>query len=116
LDDLRRHKELVETQANLLQVQESRAFRMQCEISFADIEEIGRENQRLAVINWLSSADAHLDQEASAAARRDYPRACRWILEKPEIRAWYDPDDSLVRLVWVNGIPGAGKLHDHISR
>jgi hypothetical protein len=113
LDDLRRHKELVETQANLLQIQESRAFRIQCQNSFATIQETGRKNQHLAVINWLSSTNAHLDQQASATARHNYPGTCRWILEKPEIKIWYDPDDSMVRLVWLNGIPGAGNFPDY---
>jgi hypothetical protein len=106
----------VETQANLLQIQECRAFRLQCLESFNTIQATERKNQRLTVISWLSSADANLDQEGSAAARRDYPRTCHWIFRKPEIKSWYDPDESLISQVWLNGIPGAGKVHDHPFR
>jgi hypothetical protein len=110
LDDLRRHKELVENQANLLQFQESRALRLQFQDSFKAAEKTERENRRLAVMNWLSAADAHLDQEGVAMVRHDYPGTCRWIIEKPELKAWYDPEDTLVRLIWLKGIPGAGSF------
>jgi hypothetical protein len=116
LDNLRRHKELVESQANLLQIQESRALRVQFQDLFATTQRTERENQRLAVMNWLSSADAYLDQEGAAMARHDYPGTCRWIIEKPELKAWYDPEDSLVRLIWLNGIPGAGNFPSHTPR
>jgi hypothetical protein len=114
LDDLRRHKELVETQANLLQIQESRAFRTQCQSTFASIQKTERQNQNLTVISWLSSADVNFDQEYAAGARCEHPKTCRWILEKPEIKAWYDLDDSMVPLVWLNGIPGSGNFPDII--
>lgn len=106
----------METKANLMQIQESRAFHTQCQISFAAIQEAECKTQRLAVNSWLSSADPNLDQEGSAAERRKYPKTGRWILEKPEIKAWNDPDESLVRLVWLNGIPGAGDFRLPTSR
>jgi hypothetical protein len=64
----------------------------------------------VAVVNWLSAADAILDQEASAAMRSEYPAAGRWVFEDPKMKAWADPVNSVVPILWMNGIPGAGKI------
>ena len=77
--------------------------------SFAAIEEAERKRQLILVMNWLSAADSILDQEAAASVRRDYPPTGRWILEDPKIKAWCEPSNSVVPIVWINGIPGAGK-------
>ena len=108
LENLRRHGSLVESQANLIQIQESQAESARLQASLLNLEESERREKTLNVFNWLSSADIDLDQEANAVVRREYPESGFWIFENEKIKAWTDPNNSLIPLVWLNGIPGAG--------
>jgi hypothetical protein len=109
LNDLSRHKALIERQASTVHIQEARTERENVRASFAVIEEVEKKNKLLVVLNWLSSADMILDQEAYLAIRQEYPTTGRWVLENPTIKSWSDPAKDLTPLVWINGIPGAGK-------
>lgn len=109
LDDLYRHKLLVERQASLIEYQVSQAERANVRNSLTVLEEAERKNRHLAVVNWLSATDAILDQEASTAMRSEDPTAGRWVFEEPKMKAWVDPAKSAVPLLWMNGIPGAGR-------
>ena len=77
--------------------------------SFAMLEEAERKKRQVVVVNWLSATDAILDQEASKAMRNEYPMAGRWVFEDPKMKTWVDPGKSVAPLLWMNGIPGAGK-------
>jgi len=65
--------------------------------------------KRIAVINWLSAADADADQVAFSAARQDIPDTGRWILDHLHIKTWLDRTQSTIPIVWLNGKPGAGE-------
>ena len=109
LNDIARHHELIERKANLVQIQESRDARLQSQTSFAALEREQNLAKTLAVVNWLSAADTALDQEDFAGKRQYSPDSGRWILQEPKVRDWLDPADSSVPILWLNGIPGAGK-------
>jgi hypothetical protein len=98
----------VESQANLIQYQQSQAERASTRNSFAILEDGERKNKLLGVINWLSAADSILDQEASKVMRNEYRGAGRWVFEDQKMKAWIDPRNLMVPILWMNGIPGAG--------
>jgi hypothetical protein len=75
---------------------------------FAVIEETAQKKKRLDVVNWLAAVDSVLDQEASAAIRHDYPSTGKWVLQDVKIKSWMDPNNAMVPIMWMNGIPGAG--------
>jgi hypothetical protein len=50
-----------------------------------------------------------MDQELLENFRRDYPSTGRWILEDSKIKTWIDPQKYLIPILWLKGIPGAGK-------
>lgn len=116
MENLRRHRELIEIRASLIQFQESRALRSNVNSAFEATKNTERNNKRLAVVSWLSAADSDLDQEASVAERLEHPGTGRWIFDKPEMKAWCDPDSTLVPALWLNGIPGAGNCYATLSR
>ncbi|KAH8800405.1 hypothetical protein F5884DRAFT_863111 [Xylogone sp. PMI_703] len=109
LNDLIRHRELIESAASLEQIQEARDARLQSEVSFAAFEQKQNYMKKLAVINWLSAADSDIDQATFAMTRRDIPETGQWILSDPTIEIWLDPSQTTVPMVWLNGKPGAGK-------
>jgi hypothetical protein len=91
-------------------MQEFRDSRLQSQASFAAIERYQNRTKTLAVINWLSAADASLDQEAFASTRHDIPDTSCWILNEPKVKDWLNPSECSVPVFWLNGIPGAGRF------
>ncbi|KAF2178019.1 hypothetical protein K469DRAFT_601007, partial [Zopfia rhizophila CBS 207.26] len=116
LDDLRRHKSLIETQANLYQFQEVQRIKATTETEFhqlRDAEDLRRKNM---VLDWLSAASVQEDQEMRSSARIEYPGVCKWILDHPNFLTWRDSPNSNP-FVWVTGMPGSAsfiieKLHE----
>ncbi|KAF4628757.1 hypothetical protein G7Y89_g9399 [Cudoniella acicularis] len=109
IDDLQNHKMLVESQANILQIRDSQIEREAARKAFADIKEEERKTKYFRVLNWLSATEVILDQEAAALARKEYPTTGNWILDNNIIKAWTHVRNTVAPLVWINGIPGAGK-------
>lgn len=108
--DLQRHKNLVESQANVLDIRASQAARELAEKAFHDQDVARKDYQRLAIRDWIPARNVKLDHEAYVGTRALYPNTGLWILEKTAIAAWHDKQHSSGSLVWINGIPGAGKL------
>ncbi|TEY63394.1 hypothetical protein BOTCAL_0155g00160 [Botryotinia calthae] len=128
-----RHKALVESQATILQFEKQQKDYTKAETSLSTIQEsilsiqeyqrehlnhkkqfeaIEKEDnkrQRLALIDWLASTDPIPDHEFAVSMRADCPSSGNWILRENKIEAWLDPQQSTVPLLWINGIPGAGK-------
>lgn len=109
MNDIARHRELIESKANLVQIQESRDARLQSQASFAALEREQNLAKMLSVVNWLSAADTVLDHEDFASRRQYTPDSGRWILKEPKVKDWLDPANSSVPIFWLHGIPGAGK-------
>jgi hypothetical protein len=73
------------------------------------LKENQQKTQHFDVLNWLSAPVAALDQEAAAEVRREYPASGQWLLQDSKMTVWMDFNNSLVPMLWINGIPGAGK-------
>ncbi|KAF2181728.1 hypothetical protein K469DRAFT_691815 [Zopfia rhizophila CBS 207.26] len=127
---LRRHRDLVESQANLLHLQQSQDHFEQCQEYFQQSQEHFRKyeqdlidiqkkldvqldeeqaKKRIAVIEWLSGANSSIEHDSFCATRGEYPDTGNWILRHDGIRNWKDEDEPETPIVWTNGIPGAGK-------
>ena len=109
LNDITRHRELIERKTNLLGIQESRDARLQSQTSFAALEREQNLAKTLAVVNWLSAADVALDHEDFAGKRQYTPESGSWVLGMPEVKDWLDPANFSVPIFWLSGILGAGK-------
>ena len=109
LEDLRRHKHIVEVQASLYQFEEVQRTRATAEAEFRGLREAEDLRRRSAVQDWLSAANMEEDQEAKASVRAEYPGVCSWILDYECVQAWRNSNPHSFPLLWINGIPGAGK-------
>jgi hypothetical protein len=109
LNDILRHRELIERTASLQQIQESRDARLQSQLSFATMEKEQNGVKVRTISTWLSAIDVSEDQENFASKRRDVPDSGSWILEGSEVKAWLDPMNCHMKVLWLNGKPGAGK-------
>ena len=114
LENLHRHRRLVESQANLAQFeelfQELQRARINSEAEFQSLKDGEKSHQLNTVQTWLSAASTNVDQETYASKRKKYPTSGRWLLGDSRMRAWLDPEACATPLLWVNGIPGAGSV------
>jgi hypothetical protein len=109
LQDLQRHKLLIESQANALEIQAAQAARSSADEAFKQIFLARQNTQYSAAQDWLSAVNMRVDYEGYSAIRQDYPSTGKWLLTNDKIKTWLDPDNSTVSKIWLNGIPGAGK-------
>ena len=114
LENLRRHRQLVESQASIVQFeelfQELQRGRVRAEAEFRSLKDVEKSRRLNTVGVWLSAASASVDQEMYSKKRRKYPWSGRWLLNDNRFQAWFDPEACATPLLWVNGIPGAGVL------
>jgi hypothetical protein len=109
LENLRRHKGLVETQASLYQFEEVQRLRVIAEAEFCGLREAEDLRRHSTVQDWLSAANVEEDQEIKSSVRAEYLGVCRWILDDHRVQDWLDLNLHSSRLLWINGIPGAGE-------
>ena len=123
LEGLGRHRELIQSQANLLHFQQYQMDREKLllqvqqyetdrEIFIEDLEKrekIEHEEKYMAVRKWLSGAESSLDHEDACSAWHQYPGTGKWILKNEHIQNWREASSPRDSSLWINGIPGAGK-------
>jgi len=108
MENMCQHRELVDRQANLSQIEESRRARQ-----ISDRISMDREDaHRLQVaFNWLRAPTIETDQHYFSEIRAEYSNTGRWLLDKPAFKLWFDPQfPAIPPLLWLNGMPGAGNL------
>ena len=60
------------------------------------------------VLQWLSAGEDRQEERLDRIADVCQTEACAWVLEDPEVRRWIQ-DDCGDAILWMTGIPGAGK-------
>lgn len=115
LDDLHRHKNLIESQAHVAEYQKAQAERLYARQAFEDIQNSQRRQALVSVHDWLSAPDTETDHKSACAIRSEYPESGEWLRKVPMIRTWIDEKIPPRQCVWLNGIPGAG-LRNSIYR
>ncbi|KAF6824282.1 zinc finger protein [Colletotrichum musicola] len=58
---------------------------------------------------WLQSANTKNDHHRFQAIRSEFPTSGHWLFDKPEFKSWFNIFPPIPGLLWLNGIPGAGK-------
>lgn len=108
IDNFRRHKILIESQASIVQFEQFERARAVAEEEFKTIRVNEDKRRQIVVRDWLGSASTEADQEYYASIRAPYPETGRWLLEKKQVQTWLDPNSSSIPYLWLTGIPGAG--------
>jgi hypothetical protein len=106
IGNIARHRLLVESQANLIHIEESQEEHQLEERRFIHLEEQRRLH---AVTNWLRPTDIEADQTRFRNIRKGYPTTGAWLLQDLRFKEWFDPQyPAIPPLLWLNGMPGAG--------
>lgn len=107
LSDLDRHKELVDREASTTHIAEARAARQAAQKA-EETTRAYREKQNLLQIKiWLGPVDY---DAFLAKLRSPYSTITGlWFVQENGVQEWLDKTDNSKRLLWLTGIPGAGK-------
>ncbi|KAJ5530063.1 hypothetical protein N7527_003456 [Penicillium freii] len=110
ISGMARHRALIESQAGLSEIadsQESRRLvddRHNAEVQYESLR------RSRTVFNWLRAPDVDGNQYNLTQMRADNPGTGRWLLDNQAFKDWFDPNyPKIPPLLWLNGIPGAGK-------
>ncbi|KAI1358262.1 hypothetical protein F5Y08DRAFT_333252 [Xylaria arbuscula] len=107
--NLSRHCYLVESRANLVEFQQIRDSQRYSDARLLELRDQGLSRRRESVLRWLSAASIEAVHEGHVHARSENPDAGLWLLNDPHFQKWFDPIFCSTPLLWLNGIPGAGK-------
>ncbi len=109
LDGLQHHRELIESQANLLHIQQYETDRLAVLAQLDNLEETERQKKYVAIMQWILSAETKLDHYSACEARTEYQETGRWILRNFELQNWKEADTPVSSILWLKGIPGGGR-------
>ncbi|KAK4163845.1 hypothetical protein QBC43DRAFT_318817 [Cladorrhinum sp. PSN259] len=109
INNLKRHCKLLESYTNLTTLERITALSNDQTEALKLQRDEARRRQYDRVRSWLSPEDMLADQEHYAKLRGEYPGTGDWILRRNLVMAWLDPDIKVNPILWVTGIPGAGK-------
>ncbi|KAF4831577.1 Vegetative incompatibility protein HET-E-1 [Colletotrichum tropicale] len=110
IHNIDQHKLLILSETTLAQARRSRELETERKVQQRSDREC---DMRERIIGWLQGADLGANVKNDHAKllkiRSSAPSSGRWLLSKPEFNRWFGPFPSIPTLLWINGIPGAGK-------
>lgn len=81
----------------------------------ARITDMDRWQRNFEFQEWqnFSSVESYIspklyDDELDKLQRTICERTGRWLQKEQTLKDWFDPNDESTRMVWLQGIPGAG--------
>ncbi|KAI1410433.1 hypothetical protein F5Y13DRAFT_167760 [Hypoxylon sp. FL1857] len=108
-DNLKRHKDLIESHATIVQYEEIQKIRESAKREFEAHLRAETDRRRLRVIQWLSPFNVGSLQEQYRETRSICDNPGRWMIDSSRFQKWFNPNRCPWPLLWINGIPGAGK-------
>jgi hypothetical protein len=110
LQSLSHHKDLVECRATLSQYRSYREDMTKMNEKLDELITQERSKKMKAVKEWLAvGSQPEQDHDAFRDIRGEFPSTGRWIIKHEYFREWLDTDVPASPIVWLHGMPGAGK-------
>ena len=110
LQNLASHCDLLDKEAAATHFIEMKQLRERRQ-SEVDTYEQHRHTQMIQdVRNWLSAVEDQQENRLDGLSDRRQLETCDWILQDSQMQPWID-DDSGDAILWMTGIPGAGKSY-----
>ena len=108
LQRLALHDDLLDKEAAAAHFFEMKQFRDKRQLEEDAFERQRQHQMAQDVFRWLSAAEDQQEDHLHRISDSRQPKTCDWILEDPRMRPWIE-DDGGDAILWMNGIPGAGK-------
>ncbi|KAH9885562.1 hypothetical protein F4778DRAFT_774332 [Xylariomycetidae sp. FL2044] len=118
LEDMRRHGELVDKEANANHILETRQMRQEMrewrEESLASVDQFEKgqgAKQYNAIVSWLRVDDSEqlaIVDSIPGESAEYVAGTCGWVLQNRTIKSWLESKPDM-QFVWLQGNPGSGK-------
>ncbi|KAF1974533.1 C2H2 domain-containing protein, partial [Bimuria novae-zelandiae CBS 107.79] len=110
LKRLARHKDVVECRATISQYRTYRENMAEMKAKLDEMIAEERAKKLSAVKEWLAVGSIQEEDHAKfTEIRLSYQDTGKWIMKNDNIKDWIDADVPTTPIVWLNGMPGAGK-------
>lgn len=111
IESLTRHRDLVDKEATSIDIAEARVWRVRAQEELEERERDKRIQQLNRTIDWFRvDGDFHMpDDDLYRFSKSRLSGTCKWILRDKIILNWRK-DDEHHPVMWMKGIPGAGKV------
>ncbi|KAH8690624.1 NACHT domain protein [Talaromyces proteolyticus] len=118
LEDLARHEQQIDKEANAYNIFEARNMRKALEewrqenlakVKHEEEEQTARQLE--AICRWLkkNETDQSLIFDRASTEGSKHPGTCSWVTKNSKISTWLRNDQSDVPFIWLQGNPGTGK-------
>ncbi|KAL2830492.1 hypothetical protein BDW59DRAFT_158405 [Aspergillus cavernicola] len=104
-----RNRRLIENKASLTDFETICSNNLRSKRDLDDWKEKSMVQRKSMVMLWLSAFDCEAVQDEHRKRRSICEKPGRWLLENSRFKKWLSPDDFRTPLLWLSGIPGAGK-------
>ncbi len=104
------HCDLLDKEAAAAHFSEMKKFREERQREEDTFERRRQDQMAKDVFRWLSAAEEQQEEQLHRISDNRQPGTCDWILKDPQVRPWIE-DDGGEAVLWVTGIPGAGKSY-----
>ncbi|KAK4220845.1 hypothetical protein QBC38DRAFT_493303 [Podospora fimiseda] len=108
-ENMARHRRLLAEGIAFVQLEELNIIRRDAQRRFEVERQAEVDRRRKETISWLNPYNSQLTLEKYREARISCPDAGGWLLKIARFRGWFDPTFCTEPLLWITGIPGAGK-------
>ena len=115
LESLANHSDLVDREANAIDIAEAREQRKRA------IEEAARQEEERSIIQfqaalaWLEVKDYQQDDELDHQSSLHHADSCNWILKNKRAASWMQLGNK-EPVLWLKGKPGAGEPSSNCER
>ncbi|KAI0022836.1 hypothetical protein F4780DRAFT_769516 [Xylariomycetidae sp. FL0641] len=110
IENIHAHGDLIQRQATLSEIESIRkdSEMKATQLQLIQEEQVARRTREIHF--WLRPPTVENDHRHNCILREKYQNTGRWFLETSEFKEWVDPKyPTIPPLLWVNGVPGAGK-------
>ena len=108
LQKLALHCDLLDKEAAAAHFSEMKHFRDKRQLEVDTFEEQRQHQMTQDVFRWLSAEEDQQESRLNRISDERQLETCEWVLKDPQVQPWIE-DDSGDAILWVTGIPGAGK-------
>ena len=102
------HCERLDKEAAAAHYSKMKEFRDKRQREEDDLERQRQTQMAQDVFRWLSAAEDQQEEFLHQISDKRQPGTCDWVLKDPQMQPWIE-DDSGDAVLWMTGIPGAGK-------
>lgn len=108
LQKLALHCDLLDKEAAAAHFSEMKQDRDKRQFAVDAYEQERRNKMAQDVFRWLSAEESQQEDQLIRISDKRQLETCDWVLKDPQMKSWIE-DDCGDAILWMTGIPGAGK-------